>query len=155
MTDDRKDRAGQVATERRRRNGMSGAPRLKLAIPEHVRDELAAQGRTPRWINDTGNRIADLTTRDDYDKVEGVEPVKVGIGDDGKPLFAHLYAKRNDFIAEDRLKSDKRRLDTEAGMMRGKVPVPGAEAQPMQGQMGAPTYVDSASKIGRANQVLE
>lgn len=155
MVEDRTDRAGQVAAERRRRDGTSLTQRLKLAIPEQVREKLTAEGRTPRWVNDEGNRIADLTTRDDYDKVEGVDPVKVGTGQDGKPIYAHLYSKRNDFIAEDRLKIDQRRRETEAGMVKGRVPVPGADAQPITGAMGAPTYVDSASKIGRANQVLE
>ena len=151
MANDRADRASEVTAERRRRNDLTGGPSLKLAIPEAVRDRLAAEGRTPRWINDTGNRIADLTTRDDYDKVEGVEKVKVGTGDDGKPIFAHLYSKRNDFIAEDRQKIDQRRRDTEASRF-GTADKP---AQPNAGQMGAPTYVDSETSIGRRNQVLE
>jgi hypothetical protein len=148
MTDDRADRAGQVAAERRRRDDLSGGLRLKLEIPEDVRARLAAEGRTPRWVNDTGNRIADLTTRDDYDKVEGVEPKKVGTGDDGKPIYAYLLAKRNDFIAEDRAKLDRHRRDVEKARFD-----PGA--QPPEGKAGATTYVDPASKIGRANQVLE
>lgn len=152
MSDDRADRASQVATERRRRDGLSGGLSLKLAIPEQVRARLAAEGRSPRWINDEGNRIADLTTRDDYDKVDGVDPVKVGTDDEGKPIFAHLFSKRDDFLSEDRRKADQRRREAEAGLLKGKAP---GEAQPMQGQMGAATYVDPASKIGRANQVLE
>lgn len=151
----RPQRAAEVAAERRRRDGSSLGHRLKLEVPEEVRAQLAAEGRTPRWVNDTGSRIADLTTRDDYDKVEGVQRVKVGTDDAGKPIYAHLLAKRNDFIAEDRAKADQRRRETEAGMLKGKSPVPGADAQPIAGQMGAQTYVDPASKIGRANQVLE
>jgi hypothetical protein len=76
MAEDRANRAAEVSAERRRRNDLSGAPRLKLAIPDHIRDKLAAEGRTPRWVNDTGSRIADLTIRDDYDPVEGVDPAK-------------------------------------------------------------------------------
>ena len=150
MGTDRADRATEVATERRRRDDLSGSPRLKLAIPEQVRAKLAAEGRTPRWVNDTGNRIADLTERDDYDKVEGVEPIKVGTDGDNKPVFAHLLAKRTDFIAEDRRKADQRRREIEASRFGS----PQNPAQPSAGQMGAPTYVDSASKIGRANQVV-
>jgi hypothetical protein len=152
---ERPERASEVAAERRRRDGSSVGHRLKLDVPEAVREKLAAEGRTPRWVNDVHNRIADLTERDDYDRVEGVEPVKVGTGEDNQPVFAYLLAKRSDFIAEDRSKLDQRRRETEAGMLKGKIPVSGSEAQPMQGQMGAPTYVDPASKIGRANQVLE
>jgi hypothetical protein len=146
---DRTDRAGEVAAERRRRDDTSGGIRLKLEVPEDVRAKLAAEGRTPRWVNDTGNRIADLTTRDDYDKVEGVDRKKVGTGEDGKPMYAVLLAKRNDFIAEDRAKSDQRRRDIEKARFN-----PGS-SQPIEGQMGVTTYVDPDTKIRRANQVLE
>lgn len=155
MSADRADRATEVSAERRRRNDLSGAPKLKLAIPDHIRDQLAAEGRTPRWVNDTGSRVADLTLRDDYDPVDGVEPVKVDFID-GNPVYARLYSKRNDFIAEDRAKAETERKAVEAGMHKGAIPgEAGAEAQPLQGVMGAPVYVDQASKIGRANQILE
>jgi hypothetical protein len=146
---DRADRAGEVAAERRRRDDTGGAHRLKLEVPEEIRAKLAAEGRTPRWVNDTGNRIADLSTRDDYDKVEGVDRRKVGTGEDGKPLYAVLMAKREDFIAEDRAKSDQRRREIEKARFNS------GDSQPIEGKMGAATYVDPASKIGRANQVLE
>lgn len=151
MAEDRTDRAGEVAAQRRRRDGEGISHRLKLAVPEQVRAELTAQGRTPRWVNDTGNRISDLTTRDDYDKVEGVDPVKVGTGEGGKPIYAHLLSKRDDFIAEDRRKLDQRRRETEAARFGSKEKPP----EPNAGQMGAPTYVDSETKIGRRNEVLE
>lgn len=154
MTANRADRAGQVASERRRRDDITGLPKLKLGIPDEVRDKLAAEGRTPRWVNDTGSRVADLTIRDDYDPVDGVEPVKVGADADGKPIYARLFSKRNDFIAEDRAKAEARRKEVEAGMVKGKIPgQSGAEGQQMRGQMGAQVYVDSATRIGRANQV--
>jgi hypothetical protein len=152
MSNDRADRASQVAGERRRRTELSGAPKLKLAVPEDVRARLEADGLTPRWVNDTGSRIADLTIRDDYDRVEGVEPIKVDdIGPDGKPVFAYLLAKRNDFIAEDRAKAEKVRKETETARFGSK----DKQAQPNNGQMGAATYVDPATKIGRANQIIE
>lgn len=156
MATERADRASQERRERRRRDDITGLPRLKLAIPEEVRARLAAEGRTPRWVNDTGSRVADLTTRDDYDPVEGVDPVQVGATDDGKPIYAKLFSKRDDFIAEDRAKAEDQRKAVEAGMHKGKIPGrSGGEGQALQGQMGAPVYVDEASKIGRANQVLD
>jgi hypothetical protein len=156
MSTNRADRAAQVATERRRRDDLNELPRLKLAIPDEVRAKLAAEGRTPRWVNDRGSRVADLTNRDDYDPVDGVEPVKVDTDVDGKPVYARLFSKRNDFIEDDRKKADARRREVEAGMVKGKLPgQAGGEGQQIQGQMGAPVYVDEATKIGRANQVLE
>jgi hypothetical protein len=107
-------------------------------------------------VNDRGSRVADLTNRDDYDPVDGVEPVKVDTDVDGKPVYARLFSKRNDFIEEDRRKADARRREVEAGMAKGKLPgQAGGEGQQIQGQMGAPVYVDEATKIGRANQVIE
>lgn len=155
MSIDRVDRATEVSAERRRRQDGEMGMRLNLVIPEEIRARLAAQGRTPRWVNDTGSRIADLTIRDDYDPVEGVDPVKVGTGDDGKPVYAKLFSKRNDFLAEDQSKADARRREVEAGMVKGLVPNQAGGARQLEGQMGAPVYVDEASKVGRANQVLE
>lgn len=155
-SNDRANRAANEASERRRRQDGEMGKRLHLDIPEEVRAKLAAEGRTPRWINDTGSRVADLTTRDDYDPVEGVDPVKVDVDKEGKPIYAKLFSKRNDFIAEDQAKAEQRRREIEAGMVKGKVPgQAGAEGSQFQGQMGAPVYVDPATKIGRANQVLD
>jgi hypothetical protein len=39
--------------------------------------------------------------QDDYNKVEGVDPVPVGTGIDGKPILAHLLAKPIEFMRED------------------------------------------------------
>jgi hypothetical protein len=150
---ERADRAAHEATQRRRRQDGEMGHRFHLAIPEEVRAKLEANGLSPRWVNDTGSRVADLTIRDDYDVVDGVDPVKVDVDKEGKPVFARLLAKRADFIAEDQSKADERRREVEAGMVRGKVP--GHGGQQFQGQMGAPVYVDKATKIGRANQVLD
>lgn len=147
----RPERATEVAAERRRRDDSSLAHRLKLAIPDHVRDKLAAERRSPYWGNDTGNRISDLTTRDDYDRVDDVEPVKVGTDAEGKPLYSHLLAKRDDFIAEDRAKADKRRREIEAARFRPQTDQ--ADGMPLQGQLGATTYVDPASSLKRRNEI--
>lgn len=161
MTEDRTrtERSQEERQERRRRRDgtLDASQNKRLAIPEEIEAELKAKGLTPRWVNDEGNRVHNLTTRDDYDKVDGVKPVRVGTSKDtGKPILAHLYAKRTDFIEEDRAKADESRREAERAMLRGKVPTgPGGESAPVQGQMGAETYVDSASKIGRENRIIE
>jgi len=158
MTEDRtrQGRGAEVAKERRRRSESTLSTRTKLAIPEEVEAKLKAEGRTPRWVNDEGNRIYNLTVKDDYDKVDGVEPVRVGTTEEGKPLLAHLLSKPLEFAAEDRAKADERRKDVERAMVKGRVPgSPGAEAAPVPGQLGAQTYVPSSNSIGRGNQILE
>jgi hypothetical protein len=126
MADDRTraDRTTEERTERRRRSDttIDGSQRLKLAIPEDVEARLKAEGRQPRWINDEGNRLHNLTQLDDYDRVDGVEPRVVGTTKEGKPIKAFLHSKPIDFVNEDRQKLDSRRRETEAALLRGKNP---------------------------------
>jgi hypothetical protein len=120
----RADRQTEERQERRRRVGttIDGSQRLKLAIPAEVTAQLQADGRQPRWINDEGNRIHNLTKLDDYDRVDGVEPVVVGTTKEGKPIKAYLHSKPADFIREDQDKLDSARRETEAALLRGKNP---------------------------------
>lgn len=158
MADDRtrEDRTATVARERRRRDDTSAIKASRMPIPPEVEARLKAEGRTPRWVNDTGNRMHRMTVMDDYDKVEGVDPVPVGLDETGKPIMAHLLSKPDQFIAEDRAKADQRRREAEQGMMKGKVPTgPGQESAPVRGAYGAETYVTGDTKIGRGNQIIE
>lgn len=152
----REARSEQVARERRRRDDTSANQAQRLAIPPEVEARLKAEGRTPRWVNDEGNRMHRFTVQDDYDKVAEVEPVPVGVDKTGAPILAHLLSKPNEFIAEDREKAERRRKETEQGFLKAKVPTgPGQESAPVQGAHGAEMYVDSSSKIGRSNQIIE
>jgi hypothetical protein len=96
----RADRTTEEATQRRRRDDttIDGAQRLKLAIPPEVEARLKEEKRTPRWINDEGNRIHNMTKLDDYDRVEGVEPEVVGTTKEGQPIKAYLHSKPDAFI---------------------------------------------------------
>lgn len=147
----------QVETQtRRRRDDTNFQQTQNMAIPEEIAAQLKAEGRTPRWVNDEKNRIHQLTVKDDYDKVDGVAPVPVGTDEAGNPIMAHLLSKPTSFIAEDRMNAEGRRRDIERAMVKGKVPsAPGAEPAPLAGQMGAETYVDAATSIGRGNQIIE
>jgi hypothetical protein len=120
----RADRQTEERQQRRRRSDttLDGGQSLKLAIPPEVEARLKAQGRTPRWVNDDGNRMHNLTVRDDYDKVDGVKPVVVGKDKDGRPIKAHLCSKPAAFIAEDEEKRDAGRRELERALLRGKNP---------------------------------
>lgn len=126
MTDtrQREDRVTEERQERRRRDDttIDGSGRLKLGVPQEVTARLKSEGRTPRWINDEGNRIHNLTKLDDYDRVDGVEPVVVGTTKEGKPIKAYLHSKRDSYIAQDQDKLDAKRRETEAAMLRGRNP---------------------------------
>lgn len=152
MADERRQgRATEVAAQRRRRGDQELRGDAKLPIPPEVAARLKKDGLVPRWVNDEGNRMHRFTVQDDYDLVDGVEPVPVGQAKDGKPILARLVAKRKDFIEADRETADKRRRETEASLMRGKNPQEAANPNPGTAQR----YVDDATNIRRGNQILE
>lgn len=103
--------------QRRRRSGtMSAMDDLKLAIPEHVRAKYP--DHTFRWLNDTGNRIHNKTTRDDWDKCEGIDPVPVGTDAQGKPILAYLCCKLLKYYEEDQRAALAVRRQQEQSLMR-------------------------------------
>lgn len=141
---ERADRKTEEATQRRRRTDttIDGGQRLKLAIPPEVKARLKEEGRSPRWINDEGNRMHNLTQLDDYDRVDGVEPRVVGTTKDGQPIKAYLCSKPTAFIEEDKEKMDVRRRETEQALLRGKNP-----QDPITGNDSF--YADAANSISR------
>lgn len=147
----RQSRQDEVRQERRRRDDatLDGTQAHKLAIPAEIKAKLAARGRTARWVNDVGSRIGDLTLRDDWDKVEGVEPRDVVIDrKNGVTVKAYLLSKPTAFIAEDQAKRDRPRREAMAALLKREPP---GNPHPATVQ----TYIDPASKIERGNQVLE
>lgn len=152
MTDNRgrTDRQTEVRQERRRRSDttIDGGQRLKLSIPPEVEARLKAEGRTPRWVNDDGNRMHNLTVLDDYDKVEGVDPRVVGTSKDGKPILAHLCSKPTAFIEEDKVKMDEPRREMERALLRGKIP---GDSSSHDGRYSQ-AYVDEASSISHGGR---
>lgn len=121
----RTERKDEVRQERRRRSDstIDAGQRLKLAIPPEIEARLKAEGRTPRWAVDQGNRIHRLTVQDDYDRVEGVEPVPVIVNrKTGEVANQILLSKPSAFLDEDRAKADAPRREMEAALLRGKNP---------------------------------
>lgn len=138
----RQTRSDEVRQQRRRRDDVTidGGQRLKLAIPPEIEARLKAEGRVPRWGNDDGNRMVNLTKHDDYDKVPGIAPIHVGTTKEGKPIKAHLLSKPAAFIAEDKAKLEARRKQTEQALLRGKNP-----EDPIAGSDAF--YADAANQI--------
>lgn len=121
----RTERKDEVRQERRRRSDatIDGSQRKKLAIPPHIEAKLAAEGRTPRWVTDTGNRVHQLTVQDDYDRVEGVAPVPIVVDrKSGEVANQILLSKPTAFLEEDRVKAEARRREVERALERGKNP---------------------------------
>ena len=154
MATERQGRADTVRQQRRRRGDSEFRADKRLNIPPEVEERLKAQGLVPRWVHDVGNRMQRFTERDDYDKVEGVDPVPVDTDQNGKPILAHLLAKRADFIQEDRDAAEAKRREREKALVRGKVEDGGAGVNaPPSGP--SEFYVAKGTEIGRGNQILE
>jgi hypothetical protein len=115
----RTTRQEEVQAERRRRNPgtLDRMQQLKLAVPEQVKE--ANPGHTFRWVNDFGNRIHAMTVLDDWDKVEGVQPIPVDTRD-GKPVYAHLCKKRTDFYDADQREKVEATRVTERSLVQSK-----------------------------------
>lgn len=147
MSDNRQraERSDEVKAQRRRRSDttIDGSQRLKLAIPPEVEARLKAENRVPRWLNDEGNRIVNMTKYDDYDRVDGVDPVPVGTTKEGKPIIAYLHSKPAEFMEDDRKAADKPRREMEQALLRGRVPGDSHSHD----EKYSSGYVDEASKI--------
>lgn len=115
----RAPRAQEVSAERRRRSAgtLDRTQQLKLAVPENVREDNP--GHTFRWINDRGNRMHAMTVLDDWDKVEGVEPIPVDTVE-GKPVFAHLCKKPQQFWEADQREKVEATRVTERALVQAK-----------------------------------
>lgn len=148
----------EAETQRRRRRGNEELrPDARLHIPPEVQERLDREGLVPRWVNDdgSGSRIARFTKQDDYEPVEGVDPVPLTPGKDGRQEKAHLLAKRRDFIEEDRANADTRRKAVEASLFRKADDVDAAGKGSNPNPASVQRYVAPESNIGRRNQVLD
>jgi hypothetical protein len=100
-------RRAEAEPRQRRRRGGGGADNSALAVSDEIKRELAAKGLEGRWINDIGMRMTQKTKHDDWDVVDGVEPVVVGVDNrTGQQVKAYYCAKPTEFLQEDR----KRRI---------------------------------------------
>lgn len=130
----RPPRQAEVQQRRRRRDDMGDDRFLKLAVP----NELREPGFVYRWLNDTPGRLENKTVHDDWDVVkQPVDPDKdngegtavrrpVGVSPDGKPLYAYLCRKPEEFYREDKSKEQAQIKVQEDALKRGEVK--GAEA---------------------------
>ena len=98
----REDRVTEVKQERRRRRegDLDAGVVLRLGLPPGLEEKYPNDDF--RWVNDEGNRVHFLTTRDDYDIVPEVEGRPVGTTMDGKPINAVLLRKSKEFAEADR-----------------------------------------------------
>ncbi len=140
-------RAEETRRVRRRRDegDLDRGARFKLAIPQEIQDQAKREGKTLRWVNDEGNRMHHMTVEDDWDVVQSdlVKPVPVSTSPDGKPVYARLCSKFQDWYDEDQ--RDKARILKE----REKAVEQGAKADPDDKRSGDEYYVPKGNRISR------
>lgn len=120
-------RAADTRRERRRRDDgdLDRNARMKLAIPREVQAQADREGRVLRWMLDSPGRIQQAVA-DDWDRVEGVEPVAASRSEEGKLV---LYTKYRDWWEEDQRKKAKALDDREAAIKRNEVTGEGKSVQ--------------------------
>lgn len=110
----------QEMRERRERNNgtLDTMTVMRLGLPEEViRDNADCE---LRWVHDEGGRIEQLTQRNYYDVVDGVEGRTVGVNSQGAPIVARLLRKPKEFAVEDRKAKLDRLNQTEKAALKGE-----------------------------------
>lgn len=151
----RPPRSEETAQRRRRRGDAGLAKDLRLPIPPEVQAELDRRDLVPRWVNDEGGRMHRFTVQDDYDPVEGVEPVPIGTDKAGKPILAHLLAKPREFIEEDKANAAKRIRETEEALFRKADDETRKSAGANPNPATAERYIAPETSYRRGNQIIE
>lgn len=125
-------RQSQEKTERRKRVGQGLSSRLKLHVPEEIKDKNYEY----RWINDDGNRIYDKTKHDDWDPVsaddkneiadagsiDSIVSKRVGTNEAGQPIKAILCRKLKKYCDEDRREKRQQREAVMEQINHGSTP---------------------------------
>jgi hypothetical protein len=136
------DRKQEVAQERSRREAgtLDRMAQMKLAIPDSIRAEHEGRYQL-RWINDSGNRMHFMTEKDDYEKVNGIQPVPVGTSEDGKPIYAHLCRKPLKFFEQHQAEAMRAIGEREKGLVQA------ARTDPQDNRTPETSYVPAGNSI--------
>lgn len=145
MTEQAKPRREAERRERRRTPETVDDSGLKLPIPDWVYDKYPKSEYTHRWFRDEPGRIA-TKFKQDWDAVEGVEPVPGAHDRHGQPCDHILHIKMLDWYLQDRAVLDERRKAIVKQMERGEVRGNGNDA----GENLRPevSYADAANRLG-------
>lgn len=136
------ERKEEVAQERSRREAgtLDRMAQMKLAIPDNIRAANEASYML-RWVNDAGNRMHFMTEKDDWSKVDGIDPVPVGTADDGKPIYAHLCRKPKRFWNQHQAERIDAIRERERGLVRA------AKSDPQDTRTPETSYVPQGNQI--------
>ena len=145
MTELAKPRREAERRERRRTEEGTDDLGVKLPIPDWVYDKFPATTYRHRWFRDEPGRIA-TKFKQDWDAVEGVDPVPGAHDRHGQPCNHILHIKHLDWYLQDRAKMEERRKTIVKQMERGSVRGVGDDA----GENLRPevSYADASNRLG-------
>lgn len=131
--------------ERRRKDGDIEGNDLKLPIPDWVAEKYPATDYRLRWFRDEPGRLA-TKFKQDWDPVEGVQPVPGAQDKFGNPINHVLHVKHEDWYQADRARMEDRRAEIIKQMERGTVKGQGDDAgQTLRSEV---SYADAANRLG-------
>lgn len=114
-----------------------GVPRLTMNIDDDTAARLKAEGKVPRWINDTNDRIqralsggyefvtdaaGAVTVGDAQETQEGNKRIKKRVGkqEDGSAVFAYLMAIPVEFYEEDQAAKEEENMKVDHTIRGGQ-----------------------------------
>lgn len=114
--------------ERRQRFGTGGF-KTKLALPSEMQARLKQQGLSARWVNDDGNRIAELRELGyEFVTEQGVQTDGpgsrvsrlVGTKANGEPLHAYLMDTPDELIAQGAVEKEAHNRQIDEAIRAGR-----------------------------------
>lgn len=112
--------APQQRRERRRKDGEAENAGMRLAIPDWAYEKYPKQQFKLAWITDSPGRLHQKH-QEDWDAVEGVDPVPGASDKNGNPTNMILHVKWRDWVDEDKAKLETRRKEIERQAEKGHV----------------------------------
>lgn len=139
--DEEKRGPGRPRKLERRRKGSVGQIRTKLTVDEAMLDRNTYEYR---FVNDDGGRVAQMSSQDDWDLVQGPSKavaesgtdlgasvsMVVGKDESGQPMRAYLMRKRKEWYDEDKAEAQALIDRKMQQIKRGPVPNEGIGADP-------------------------
>lgn len=136
--------APEERRERRRKDGEAQNAGLRLDIPEWVYEKYPRTNFRLAWIRDEAARVQQKHN-EDWDPVEGVNPVPGAHDRHGNPVNHILHVKRIEWVRADREAKEIRRRQIEDQATRGKVSGRGDDAG--EGLAETVSYADASNRL--------
>lgn len=145
MTGTQKPQREEYRRERRRKAETADDLGIRLPIPDWVYDKYPATEFRHRWLRDEPGRIATKYNQD-WDPVEGIDPVPGAQDRHGNPCNHILHIKKLDWYQQDRAKMEDRRKAIVKQMERGDVRGVGDDAgENLRTEI---SYADASNRLG-------